>query len=481
MPRDGHVALWHPWQDKPGQRHTLSLWSDFSYLSSVDSIVNAIGGGQYYALCTDILCEEEIRQELIRDQRTKAFISRTGSVSALQVRHKNKSGFLIAGRSWNEGEEPTRETLAKIKRTFDLFGYEALTPSSLSEKVLRSTLPARTFISRPGVVLRKSFIDNSTGGRIDRKSLGKFFPIAYEYDINKAYLSCAMKGVPSPFHTPLHVGRSSIWQSMPVSWLDVTMTCHADGIQPIQIEDNGSMREPQRGEQFRKWLWSGEIQDCLDRGYSLDLQHAGWAWEYESKFLEIWADILWDKYQECSHDEEVKEIIKTMMVGLPGRFLRKPEKYELVHRDDLSEEEKKSESVLPLTANWLKGQSPMSKWFIRVEEDRDSAQITPVGSYIVAECRREIYKAAFQAVQCGATVLRIYIDSVTTSTEVCTLSVGKERGQYKKKEYRNVRIIHGQFVGYDESGKIRLKAPGYKYDSQGRKKLEEELLCQVPP
>lgn len=490
MPRnkEEHVSLWHPWIDKPvyknpdlaEKRHKLALWSDFTF-DSVDRCVQEIGGGSYYALCRDILLGSEVDPLLLRDPRTEAYLSRTGGISALRVKSKRKSGFLIPGTTWGQTGQPTRELLGRMNHVFNAFGFEALTPSSLSEKVLRSTMADKLYISRPSDMLRRSLIANSKGGRIDSKKTSRFYPVVYENDMNKAYLHCS-RVVPSPFVTPIRFSHSDIWQSQMCSWMEVEMTCHrGTGIQPIQIKDekNGELREPRDGEHFTDWLWSGELRDCVEAGYTLYNVNQGWGWPDMSDFMSRWSDILWDAYSN-EQDEAVREIEKNMMVGLPGRFLKSPEKYTLVHKSEALKTD------LPLVAHWQQGESPLSEWCMRVEQDIDSAQLTYIGSFIVAECRRKLYADSLAEERQGNKIVRVYIDSFSTTENTRIVRKGNRRGEYKTKIYQQVRIVHNRFMGYDEHGKLILKAPSVNkdYNSPERQKAirEMELItCHDPP
>lgn len=462
---DQHVSLWHPWLDKPGQRHTLHLLSEFSEMN-IDQIVSNIGGR--YVYCQDIF--REVERSLIRHQKSEPYLSRTGSLSALRIKSKRSNGFIIPGIQWGEQYYPTKNTLRNIQTVFDEFHYEALTPSSLSEKVLRATLPAKCLISRPSVMVRKTFLDNRRGGRILKEKRGLKAEFGYEYDENKAYLDKASKGVPTPFVSPIRTAGSRKWEQYECSWVEVTMTAHGNGIQPVQIfTPDGDVRDPMEGETFTQWLWYGEILDCIEEGYTLEESHQGYSWVSKSPFMAQWADIIFEACEKYRQDEEVYGIIKDMAVGLPGRFLKQPEIYTLLYREEVIAALKDGlltrKDIIPICANWEDGESPMSDWFMKVdtesEKARESAQLTPIGDYIIAECRRSIYKTAKQAEREGSRVLRVYIDSTTTSKPIVSIALGKASGEYKLKIYQRVRTYSNRFLGTNEKGERILKAPSY--------------------
>lgn len=462
--KEGHVSLWHPWMDKPGQRHSLHLWQEFSSLP-VEEIINEVGNNKY-AYCQDILNPREVSTDLLLDKRTEAYLSRTGSVAALRVRRKRYSGFIIPGIQWGY-TNIDQKGISAIQRVFSTFNLEAITPSSLSEKILRRTLPEKTYISRPSVMIRNSLLANRRGGRIQHVP-GKWKE-AYEYDANKKYLSVAAKGVPSPFVSPIRFYHSDIYQEYPVSWLECSLTAYGQGIQPIQIEDRdtGDLREPFEGESFTTWLWSGELEDCRQAGYTVHEVSQGWSWAYMSSFMAEWANILYEAYIK-EDDEDVRSIMKTMMVGLPGRFLKSPEIYTLIHRSEVQKGD------IPLPSQWESGDSPFSDWYMRVdsesEQARETAQLTPIGSYILSEARRDLYRDAKREENRGNGVIRLYIDSITVTLPAVTLNQGTGKGQYKGKCYSKVRIRHNRFYGVLVDGSPVLKAPGFTGEAREREK-----------
>lgn len=476
--REEHVSLWHPWLDKPGQRHSLGLWGESNY-KTVDEMLQGIGGGKQYSFCSDILQEKEVPSELVLHDKTESFICRTGQMTALKVRYGKNTGFLVPGIVWGCANSPGKDLLHSIQNVFDLFGYEAITPASLSEKVLRSTLPYKTCISRPSVPLRQSFLDHSPGARIDVKQTAQWYPEVYEYDINKAYLRFS-RSVPSPFNAPLHFCHGDSWFDFATSWLQVTMTAHSRWIHPIQIKDEftGDMREPRNGETFTRWCWKEEIFDCLIAGYTLEQVHHGYGWNEKSGFMREWSDILWDKYQQVSDQE--RELIKKMMVGLPGRFLKRPESYTLVPRS----EAKKGD--IPVIANWQGNESPLTNWLIRTEYDKDSAQLTPVGSYIIMRCRQEIYKQQLREQQAGNELISSYVDMYRVARKTTIPSIiGSNLGQYKEIVWRDVNVVENRIFGLKQD-KLVLNAPGVplgtdEKPSVFRLALEQEMRKNNAP
>lgn len=474
------VSLWHPWQDKPGQSHTLALLEDFDFRST-DDLLQTLSGGKYYALCEDIFSPREVEPSLLRNGRTEPYLSKSGNIAALRIKGRRGSGFIIPAIQWSEVNRPSRQSLTDIQSIFTIFDREALTPSSLSEKVLRSTLPDKLFISRPSVNLRSAILRNRSIARVTRHKRGVRSPIALEYDKIKAYLSIAAQGVPSPFSAPLRFLHSNCWQEAAISFMRVQMTCHTQKgrIQPLQIPSKEAARAPHDGEQVNMWLWSDKVHDCVEAGYTLDEVIEGYAWDSLSGFMSSWSDILFsacEKYKE----ESFYPILKRMTQGLPGRFLKAPEVYSLIHFSEYQDGD------IPITRKWTGTDSPMTDWFMRVDKEsyeaRESAQLTPIGDYIVNECERQMYHAARSEEDAGNVVLRIYVDSLTLSDTAKHITVGSKPGQFKVKKYFKAKFIENRFKGYEEvTGLLIAKTPGMAENSKQRLAFINEEECETCP
>lgn len=473
MARNGHVSLWHPWMDKPGQSHELCLFDDFGF-SSVEETIATLTRGKYYAITGNIL--RSIPTDLIRHQRSEPYLSRNGNTAAIKIRGKRGNSFLIPAKQWSCSDNATNEVIDDMRFIFTIFNREALTPPSLSEKVLRSTLPDKLYISRPSIPLRKTLLDNRAIPRILKQKRGIKSKEAYEYDMIKAYLSIAASGVPSPFSAPIRFYHSDIWQDYPVSFMRVQGTAHVQNkrtIQPLRIKTGYDTRDAMDNETFDTWMWSGKYQDCLQAGYTMEVLE-GYTWMSMSRFMETWADIL---YRNCEkyREERFYPILKQMTQGLPGRFLKAPEVYTLVHLDEIKSGAFNARDCLPIQTSWTGNESPMSDWFMAVDTESEkaveSAQLTPIGDYIVAECERKMYKAALEEEQAGNRVLRIYVDSLTTTLPAKTLTVGTKVGQFKIKRYFKAVFKENRFYGYEEeTGKFVAKTPGMEEDSVLKKR-----------
>lgn len=481
---EGHVSLWHPWKDKPGNFHTLSRWNkgavvdskEIKEVSSIENIIEIIGGERKYTFCNDILSRDEFpfSIELIRHKSTQPYISKTGHVVALRIKKKRTSGFLIPGIHWSHVGIPTDNLLDNVQWTFKQFKYEALTPASLSEKVLRATLPDRCFISRPSLDLRRCLLDTEHGGRIDRKKVIEYFERVFEYDINKAYLFYS-SNVPNPFYAPIALVEPTLEQcfEFPTFFAHVQMFAHQDmknKPHPILITRDGSMEAPEEGEMIDRYLWKEEIEDCLRAGYVLYNIRYAYCFRSMSTFMQQWSDRLLTVYDKCENKEQQK-IIKSMMVGLPGRFLKRPEIYTLVHESEVQKQDILDDKLIPVAAHWLKqGDMVSTPWYIKVEEDKESAQLTPVGSYITMQCRQAIYRRMCEEVEKGNQIVSSYIDCYRVTEQTQLDGIGIKPGQYKEKEYKEVIAEENRLYGKRHRKKV-LKAPSYQEGSLERKRL----------
>jgi hypothetical protein len=483
MVQPGHVSLWHPWTDKPGANHRLSLWSEVKEqnFDSVSNLARYFADNQLYTFCNDIFDAEEVADSTALVQyagHKNTFISRTGKVVALRLSRRRKSGYFIPATVWKWPTEPGKELLSNVGHIFRTFKYEALSPASLSEKVLRSTLPERMFISRPSAMVRRVLIENGVGGRIDEAKIARFYPIIYEYDLNKAYMYFS-RNVPSPFLSPVrfYYGEKGIqdarWMDCSSSFMHVRLVAHArkiyvgvgdtgyfHSIHPLQITDEGGTREPVEGEIIDRWLWNSELEDCLKAGYTLLHVHSGYGWRENSNFMVQWSEILYDNLKYIENDHQ-KAIWKTMAVGLPGRFLKKPESYTLVHK---SEARKGDE---PILVNWTaKTKKYLADWYIRVEYDLQSAQLTPIGSNILAQCRSALYRQQLRELQGGNSIIMAYIDSIRLGVPTASPAIiGSDIGQWKEKRIERAWAVGNQIIPENE---LEMKAPGIsgKYRKQ---------------
>jgi hypothetical protein len=490
---DKAVTKWHPWQDKPGMRHALALWREHEILQTgkraycpqdVEDLVSYIGQNRLYVLCRDILDTEEFPDgdELLRHDQTQAYLQKHGKIVALRLRSGRYNGFLIPSRTWNHAT-PGPELARDMEDLFRLFGYEAITPASLSEKVLRSTLPEHHTIYRPSVDLRKILLEHNGGGRIDEAEDGIFYPVVYTYDIKYSYLYYS-RSVPSPFCSPFyHYMPDFDWiLSYPCGFWKAEMIAHGDGIHPVYLKDeeNGNRcnkRFPREGEHFVKWMWSGTIQDCIAKGYTLVHVERGYRWGELSDFMAPWSDILYEAYQG-TESPTLRSIIKSMWVSLPGRFLKQPYCYHLIDQQDVQSGD------IPIATNWFHFQSNwegidrqnmpkfLTRWYVRAEYDKESTALTPIGAYIVEECRRAIYHKQVVEEARGNRVLSSYIDAISFSRRASFLQeIGVRPGEWTEEISEAGWVEMNRFLRQVE-GELEVRAPGIA--GEGSKKGGEK-------
>jgi hypothetical protein len=468
-------ALWHPWQDKPGRSHALALWQHgeietahcLYHTPSVENIMRVVGGRRLYVLCGDILDKNEFPQsnDLLLDPRTTPYTCETGSVVALRCKHEKANGYFIPSYVWGQRGLPNYELIQLIESLYEITGYEALTPGSLSEKVLKSTLPDTLWIRRPDDSTRKFLLEYHRGGRIDEAGKAARYPMVFEYDKNKAYLSYSLS-VPSPFVSPVIFVGNNTWQNMPAVFMEVTMTVHGYGLHPIQVKDNGIMREPVPGETFTDWLWSDEVIDCVEKGYTLDAVHRGFAWPVMSDFMERWANQLWDWNEKYHHP-----MFKQMMVTVPGRFLRKPYNWTLVPRYEAVDGD------IEVIPDWSKELQPV-EWCLHKEPDLQSAALTPIGSWIVKCGRRALYKAMREQLLRDGRVLRSYIDCFDMPHPTKTPEmIGVGLGMWKEKRIDNCIVKGNQVIPVDDQKAAKM--PGLELNSVFRQRHIEQAIIET--
>jgi hypothetical protein len=490
---DGSVRKWHPWKDSLGMPYAPMFWrngtistvsgSVLCYCSSLSELIAEVTHRKLFVLCDDLLSEHDFSfvNELLGAKEARPYLSRSGGITALRLSSKKQNGFLVPASTWGMRGEPTQEYLQAVIDVFRLFNIESVTPASLSEKILRRTLPDKLSIYRPSLILRKDVLDNHRGGRIDTAQSGQFYSSVYEYDKNKAYLFHASP-VPSPFQAPTLCSYPSIDRafSFATGYWHVRLRAVRTAIPPILIDG----RAPQEGEEISMWLWSEELRKCVEAGYMVEEITRGYGWKEMSDFMSEWRDILWKKWQQAEHiSEEVRDIIKSMMVGLPGRFLRAPMYYSLIPLSEARARPRDGqEGDLALQLHWKEpGDRIFSDFAIRPIYDPESTALSPIGSYIVMKMRVELYEMMLKEYNNGRKVLSSYIDQYRING-ITTLedNLGKGLGQWKEKRYGPSWIEENRLVGANlGTGKIDVKAPGYAKDGERRQGLLDEYLKKV--
>lgn len=208
--------------------------------------------------------------------------------------------------------------------------------------------------------------------------------------------------------------------------------------------------------------------------------------------MEQWSDILWEAWWKCrNRSEHEQQIIKSMMVGVPGRFLRQPEEYLLIHKDQAQAGD------IPIRFSHIEPDQPIfTDYVVHPVYDKEATALSPVGSYIVAEMRRELYHKMKEEEEHGHHVIRAYIDCYSIEPGSAPLGdsdsfrvLGSALGQYKEKRYTNVYAEENRFIGVklDADGVPEpfpeMRAPGFSKEQRielwkiYRKVLESEGIA----
>lgn len=473
---DGSVKKWHAWKDTTGMPYAPMMWhsntistvagSTLCYCSSLQELISEVAHRKLFVLCKDILSEGDFpfSNELLGDPAAHPYLSKSGGVVALRIFQKKRSGFLVPGATWGMNGPPTREGLQNIIDVFRLFNHQSTTPASISEKILRSSLPDIISISRPSLILRKDILDNHVGGRIDSARRGQFYSQVFEYDKNKAYLYHS-RIVPNPFSVPVFCNNPSLDRafSYRTGYWFAHLRAHETAIAPIQIDG----RYPKEGEAIFRGFWTPELRSCVNSGYTVEEITRGYGWEEMSNFMEEWSDILWEGYVKAENmHPQVQAIIKSMMVGLPGRFLRQPVFHSLIPLSEARPSTPDQDGDIPLMMHigpdYKEGDRLFSDYALRPEYDRDSTALSPVGSYIVMAMRDELYQMMKQEHENGRRIIRSYIDCYAIDGPT-TLhdNLGTGMGQWKEKRYGPSFTEENRFIGINlDTDEIDVIMPG---------------------
>ena len=449
------------WQHGNVYDHTGKL---LTTCTNEQEFIQAIASRHLFVLCDDVLNVHTMPfvEQLLGEKEVQPLLSKTRGILGFALKMKIGTGYAMNASSWAYPHGADEHIASIVHDVFHLTGFSSSTSASLSEKMLRATLPEKLSIHRPGIALRTVILENSPGGRVDRARIRRYFPRVYEYDKNKAYLFFS-QWVPSPFLTPKYLVKPTLEEifDYPAGYFHVLLVAHGDGIAPIQVLGD----RPVEGEVLDMWLWSGELEDCISVGYHVVEIQEGYAWEAMSDFMQPWAAWLWELYQKAEDlDPFVRIILKRMMVGLPGRFLRAPVKYVLV-----PEELATKEDIDILLHSHEVGQRLVSRYAMHAVDDRESAALSAQGAYIVMCMRRELWRLMRYEEMKNNPVLRSYVDCLAFALPMHDQTiVGSGLGQYKLTEYRDVYLESNRFVGYKrdphgwpEDDEAVCKAPGY--------------------
>jgi hypothetical protein len=465
---DGHVAQWHQWNDTPHMRYMPTRWeastsSIFTQsavplfqCADVQGLIETVSHHELFCVCYDLLSGKDIFSvdDLLGDARSTPYLTKAGKVPALRVSSRHKSGFLIPASTWLWQEQPDRELIETLTWLFKRVGYQSTTPPSLSEKLLRSTLPEVLHISRPSIGVRRVFFEEGTQARIDKAEVA-FYEEVFAHDENKAYLYHS-RSVPSPFMAPIYLYRPLFTElaHYPTFFVQVDMVVRHVSIAPFLVEG----KPPQEtGEVLTRWLWKEELEDCLEAGYKLVAIHGGYAFREMSGFMEEWAGYLWELLIDAKqYSDYAAKIVKAMMVGVPGRFLREPKRYELVPVQDAQEGD------IPIHLKWSKeGDKLFSDYVAHPVYDREATALTPVGDYIKMQCARELYHRMRDEQRFGNKVIKSYVDNYVTAFASKLGNFGAGIGQWKTKRYKHVIADGTKLIGWNtQTQENEMIAPG---------------------
>lgn len=470
------VALWHPWMDIPGVSSPLAFWQGGSIFSPsgeklftpslATELLEYVSHARLFLFVNDLLNSSEFSSFSLNEVLgcSMSFMSGADHILGLS-RSARSPGRIIQAGTWKwDGAIDSQAFYERLDYLFHLFNFQAMTPASLSEKVLRRTLPQNLCISRPGNSLRSAILNNHVGGRIDESLSSTLWRFVYQYDRNKAHLAESQL-TPSPFHAPRSVSFPVLEQIMDFAtgWWQCELVAVEKEISPIQIDG----KKPGHGEVFTRWLWSEELRDCLEAGYQLIEIKGGYGWKEMSDWLCGWIQILWDAFGKES-DPYICSLIKSMMVSLPGRFLRKPEYLTLILLSQAVTGDK-----LLCFKHMGNIDVFISDYAVHAEFDKESTALSPVGSYIVMKQRQELYHRMKAEVENGNVIVRSYIDMYATARPTTLDILGSGLGQYKEKRYGYSLTESNRFVGLNEDdGLLEMKAPGFLCDVGSQQRLE---------
>lgn len=394
-------------------------------------------------------------KEFLDDKRVKAVVCRTRGVVGLYIKSRYSCWF-VQRSTWDGGGTPDKEFLDTMKEVFRVNGRCAATPGSLGERKIIETLPEGTRYNRPSHMLRADLLSDKVGGRADTKELNVKRRKLYERDVNSGYPHCSRETV-DPAEKPKRFLGSDEGISCFSSWCHCTVRL-PHGVRPPRFgpipkrrEDNNLEFPTEPGVEMEGWWWREELDRARTAGYQVEVLD-GYFWRKSSNWLEQWAINMYNL--RMSTEGHVQDIIKTEMVAAIGRMSMAPEKLTLVHQSH------SQEGDIPIMIQSIDiDQSPISEYYIHIEEDIQSCHLTHIGSYILMRARVMLYDMMLLEESTGNTVVASNFDSYY-SLKPSILPSGKGLGEWKERVIEDAIIEAPRSIKGIREGTPIDKRPG---------------------
>lgn len=366
------------------------------------------------------------------DPNTK-ILYREGVTGVTLKEGKNSTHIIDMLAVW--GLTPSGDSIYLLDKLMQVCGVGTHAyPSRLGLEMMRAAYPEdEPLLPVPQGDIWQALHDNMVGGRVDTLRSGETFPLAYETDMNSAYVWGMLqtpKGYPMRIYgEPKRSPSYSLYKWRIPQNLSL-------GPLPIRLPNN-IVCYPMYGED-EGWYWDIEAAQAQAQGVEMEAKN-GFTWDGGlADTFEPWARRMWALRQD---HPELADLFKLVSVAAIGALGATGEHAEIVRLDEYPDCE-------PV-------HSP--QWGFSDTYGVRRTQAAPggllqVSSYVRARVRCRLYAAALPYAQTGDLISTDY-DAIRTTR------AGFEMpglGGWKTKQLHNVTVPNPRWLVSDE----KIRTPG---------------------
>lgn len=386
---------------------------------------------------------EHPRFDAWRQDRNVLINYREGVTGIVDRNSKKATHYIDLPAVW---ELPLCErSFALLDKLFEVCGVgKHAYPSRLGLEMMRAAYPAtEPLLPVPQGDIWQALHDNMVGGRVDTLRSGETFPLAYETDMNSAYVWGMLqtpKGYPQRiFGEPKRSPSYSFYKwRYPTNYDWITAKAPILlPLGPLPIRKNETVTYPIAGV-YSGWYWDIEAAQARAAGVEMEAGY-GLTWDggLGDNFA-VWANRMWKLRQSYP---ELADLLKLVSVAAIGALGATGEHAEIVRLDEYPDCE-------PVhSPQW--GFS--DTYGVRRSEAAPGG-LLQVSSYVRARVRCRLYAAALPYAQTGDLISTDYDAIRTTRAGFEMLGLGG----WKTKQLHNVTVPNPRWILSDE----KTRTPG---------------------
>lgn len=297
-------------------------------------------------------------KEAIFDKRATVGCNQEGELGGVEVRIGRRRMWIGSLQSWGM-KVATMGAAVLIRQLCDYMGEGTRqSPAAVGQASMRRLVakPAHGWRRKvPCWQLRQMLQTGGVGARNDTwAGEGEYFPVAYEIDMDDAYL-WGIQHIPDGVPLLIRHGESLVeedhcrlsdlgrsmgtWFGQAVVWIpDTGLTSK---VSPLPFKDKGRITQPVKPGWYGHepdhpvFLFKEDVEDCLEAGMLVWLKGPQWAWTEMSSCMKPWAEHMVEKRANVSSDLE--GLCKLSIVAAIGWHGQKPQRRKVVPLKDALE------------------------------------------------------------------------------------------------------------------------------------------------